>query len=187
MSVRRSLLVGVAVLALAAPAFAGQLSAGAPLDVTKLIPKATKLVRSQATFKKAVLLEGDGTPSKTGKVNTAAAITKWRFVFNNQGTKGSKFASVFVNYSNGHFGKPVGKAPPFLEDRQITTTPKMTLAKAVSKLQAAGYKSGFYGVTLRYPLGPGFTETLYIFTLGSSAPHPYVSVGIKSGKVKPIA
>ncbi|HEX9417016.1 MAG TPA: hypothetical protein VF895_09965 [Gaiellaceae bacterium] len=69
----------------------------------------------------------------------------------------------------------------------ISRTPTMTLARAVTKLKAAGYRSGFYGVTLRYPLGPGFTETLYIFTLGSQAENPYVSVGTKTGKVKPLS
>lgn len=155
-------------------------------DVTVLIGKATKMVRAKAGFSRAVLLEADGTPSKSGKVNMASAITKWRFVFNNQGTPKFKFRSAFVNYSNGHFGNIVAKKAPFVEDRNISPTPKMTLATAVSKLKAAGFKAGFYGVTLRYPLGPGFNQTLYIFTMGSQAPQPYIGVGTKSGKVKPI-
>jgi hypothetical protein len=156
-------------------------------DVTVLVGKATKLVRAKPGFSKAVLLEADGTPAKSRKVTVASAITKWRFVFNNQGTPNFKFRSAFVNYSNGHFGNVVGKRPPFVEDRNISTTPKMTLATAVSKLKAAGYRSGFYGVTLRYPLGPGFNQTLYIFTMGSQAPNPYIGVGTKTGKVKPIS
>jgi hypothetical protein len=170
-------------LALAASAAAG-LIGSASTDVTKLIPKATKIVRAKATFKKAVLLEGDGKPATKGKkVTTAAGITNWRFVYNNQGTKGSQFKSLFINYSNGQFGNPVGNKSPFLEDIQITKVPKMTLTQAVAKLRAAGHKAPFGAVTLRYPLGPGFTETLYIFSLGSGQ---YWSVGTKSGKVKPI-
>jgi hypothetical protein len=156
-------------------------------DVTVLIGQATKLVRAKPGFSKAVLLEADGTPSKSGKVNTASANTKWRYVFKNQGTPKFTFRSAFINYSNGRFGKLVPKKSPFVEDKNIAKVPKMTLATAVSKLKAAGYKAGFYGVTLRYPLGPGFKEALYIFTMGSQAPDPYVDVGTKSGKVKPIS
>ncbi|MBA3718111.1 MAG: hypothetical protein H0W87_07800 [Actinobacteria bacterium] len=172
--------VCAAALVLAAPAFAGW---GATLDITGLIKKTTTLVRSKPQFEKAVLLEADGNP-KSGKVTTAAAITRWRIVYQNQTTKGSKFASAFVKIVNGHPGKVVGVKEPFLEDRNISTVPKMTLAMAVTKLRNAGHKEGFGTVTLRYPLGPGFSEPLYIFSFGSGE---YWTVGTKTGKVKPIS
>jgi len=142
---------------------------------------------AKATFKKAVLLEADGTTAKHGKVSTANGITKWRFVFDNQSTQGSRFASVFVVANKGHFGKVTGMRGPFLEDRRITKPPKMTLATAVKKLRAKHYSGGFYDVTLRWPLGPGFNETLYIFGFGQAAKHPYVSVGTQTGRVKPLS
>ncbi len=184
MSSRHLLLVAGVSLGLTAPALAG--SAATP-DVTVLIGKATKLVRAKATFKKAVLLEADGTTAKHGKVSTANGITKWRFVFDNQSTQGSRFASVFVVANKGHFGKVTGMRGPFLEDRRITKPPKMTLATAVKKLRAKHYSGGFYDVTLRWPLGPGFNETVYIFGFGQAAKHPYVSVGTQTGRVKPLS
>src|SRR5262249_56652327 len=124
----------------------------------------------------------DGNPEK-GKTTTASAVTHWRIVFQNQTTKGSKFRSAWVKAVHGKLGAPVGVKEPFLEDRNIPVVPTMTLATAVAKLRSAGHKDGFGTVTLRYPLGPGFKEPLYIFGFGSG---DFWSVGTKSGKVKPI-
>ena len=162
------------------PGLAGSSSAPYP---NALIGQATTMVRGTAGFSKAVLLEADGTP-KSGKVTTATGIVNWRFVYNNQSTPKSKFRSAFIPYKNGKFGAVVGKKAPFVEDRNLAPVPKMTLATAIAKLRAAGHKKPFGAVTLRYPLGPGFEEPLYIFDFGSSE---YWSVGTKTGKVKPIS
>jgi hypothetical protein len=177
---RTVIAVSIGALVLAAPGFAGY---GASLDITALIAKTTKMVRSKPQFKKAVLLEADGSP-KSGKVKTASGITRWRIVYQNQTTKGSKYASAFVKLVNGHPGAVVGVKEPFLEDRNITAIPKMTLTRAIIKLRNAGHTQAFGSVTLRYPLGPGFHEPLYIFGFGSGK---YWSVGTRTGKVKPIS
>jgi hypothetical protein len=168
--------------AVAAPASAG-FQTGSPADITTIVKQAITKIRSRAEFKKAVLLEADGRPAH-GKVTTAAAITRWRIVFQNQTTKSSKFASAYMNVVNGKLGKVVGVHEPFLEDVDIHKIPKMTLAGAVKKLRAAGHTKPFGAVTLRYPLGPGFHEPLYIFGFGSGA---YWTVGTKTGKVKRIS
>jgi hypothetical protein len=175
--------IGAAALFLTVPAFGGY--GGGP-DVTVLIRQATKLVRMKSGFSKAVLLEADGTANGK-KVTVESGITKWRFVFNNQGTPGFKFRSGYVNYIRGKFGTVIGVKQPFVEDRNIVAPPKLTLTRAIAKLRAAGYRAGFYNVTLRWPLNPGFAETLYIFGFGASAKHPYISVGTKTGKVKPLS
>jgi hypothetical protein len=172
--------VSVALVA-AVPVLAGSMNPTP--DITILAKKATTKIRMDPRFKKAVLLEADGTP-KSGRVTTAAGITKWRLVFDNQSTKHFKFRSAFMTVNDGRFGKPVGKKAPFVEDQRINPIPKMTLATAVAKLRKAGHRKAFGAVTLRYPLGPGFHETLYIFGFGSGK---YWSVGTKTGKVKPIS
>lgn len=181
---KRVLAVTVTALAGATAASAGPASNP---DVTILIGRATKVLHSQTIFKKAVLLEADGLPAKkNAKVTTAAGITKWRFVFNNQATPNFKFASVVIYAANGKLGKPAGVGQAFDEDRQITSIPKMTLAKAVAKLRAAGYKKSFAGVSLVWMLAPGNKEPLYIFGFGLSAKPQSVGVGTKTGKVKPL-
>jgi hypothetical protein len=168
-------------LVVAAPVYADLMNPTP--DITTLAKQATTKIRKNPKFKRAVLLEADGTP-KRGKVTTAAGITKWRLVFNNQGTKRFKYRSAFMTVNDGKLGKPVGKKAPFVEDRNINPIPKMTLATAVTKLRKAGHRKPFGAVTLRYPLGPGFHETLYIFGFGSGK---YWSVGTKTGKVKPMS
>ena len=169
----------VAAVLVAAPAYAG-LSMGSSTDVTTLVKQALVKLHANPQFKKAVLLEADGTP-KSGKVTTAAGITRWRLVFQNQTTKGSKYRSAFVKVADGKLGHIVGVKAPFLEDRNIAPVPKMTLATAVRKVRAAGHTKPFGAVTLRYPLGPGFSEPLYIFGYGSGE---YWAVGTKTGKVR---
>ena len=171
----------VAAAGLLAPAVHGATTPSP--DVTTLIKQATAKIRKHPQFKKAVLLEADGRP-KSGRVTNAAGITRWRIVFQNQTTKGSKYRSAYVNVQNGRIGKPVGVKEAFVEDRNINVVPKMTLATAVSKLRKAGHKRAFGAVTLRYPFGPGFHEPLYIFGFGSGE---YWSVGTRTGKVKPIS
>jgi hypothetical protein len=68
----------------------------------------------------------------------------------------------------------------FVEDRQIGRV-RMSLQKAIRILRDAGYTEPFQNVTLRYPLGPGFTEPLYIF--GFSPVGPFVGVGTRSGSI----
>lgn len=166
----------LAALLLAAPAGAAK-----GKDVTKLFGKALDIVRSDSEFAKAVVLEAEGLPKGDRKVRRAGAIVRWRFVFDNQKTRGSGFASVTLKHRTpGGFGKPKGFEEPFLEDRVIRKAPKMTLRKAVRQLRDAGFGQAFDGVTLRRPLGPKATPPLYIFTLGNDR---YVAVNAKSGKV----
>lgn len=178
----RTLLVVVVALALAAPVYAG-LSMGDSPDVTVLVKQGLTKLHAMAQFKKAVLLEADGTP-KNGKTTTAAGITKWRLVYQNQTTPGSKYATAIIRVQNGKLGNVVGVKSPFLEDRNIATVPKMTLTKAVAKLRAAGHRQAFVNVTLRWPLGPTKGEPLYIFGYQGNK---YWAVGTRSGKVKPLS
>ena len=173
-----------AALVLSAPGVAGIVNP-APYPQT-LIRKATTMVRSKALYKKAILLEADGTPKLGTKVTSAMGIVNWRFVYDNQETK-TQFKTVFLRARNGRLGPPVGNRSIFEEDERITTLPKMTLSMAIAKLRAKGHIQPFGAVTLRFPLGPGFKETLYIFTFGSGNNVNYWSVGTKTGKVKPIS
>ena len=178
---RMFLALSAVALLLAAPSFALR-TAKSP-DITVLVKQATAKIRAYPQFKKAVLLEADGSPEK-GVTTKASAITHWRIVFQNQTTKGSKFKSAWLKVVNGKIGKPVGVREPFVEDRNIAVVPKMTLATAVAKLRRAGHKDEFGTVTLRYPLGPGFKEPLYIFGFASDE---FWSVGTKTGKVRSLS
>ena len=167
-------LATIAAFVLAAPANA------AISDVTKLFDPAVHLVREKPKFADAVMLEAEGTPAGVDPVREAAAITHWRFIFDNQATKDSPFASVKLAYRDrGGFAAPKGNREPFLEDRRIGKAPKMTLRRAVARLRAAGFKRSFFAVTLRRPLGPQATPPLYIFTLGNDR---FVAVNTKTGK-----
>jgi hypothetical protein len=178
---RTLVVLSVAALLLAAPVYAVR-SAAQP-DITVLIKQATAKIRANPKFKKAVLLEADGSTAR-GKTTKASAITRWRIVFQNQTTKGSKFKSVWVKVVNGKIGQVHGVRSPFLEDRNIAVVPKMTLAAAVAKLRKAGHKDAFANVTLRWPIEPGFKEPLYIF---GYAGDDFWAVGTKSGKVRRIS
>jgi hypothetical protein len=176
---RRALVAAcAAALVLVAPGLAGP----APYPQT-LIKKATGVVRSKPVFKKAILLEADGTPKRGTKVTTAAGIVNWRLVYDNQATR-TKFKTVLISAKDGKLGRPIGNRSVFVEDQHIASLPKLTLAGAIAKLRKAGHRRAFGAVTLRYPLGPGFHEPLYIFGFGSGR---YWSVGTKTGKVKPIS
>jgi hypothetical protein len=176
--------VCLAALLLAVLAAFSASAALAPPDVTVLAKQAKTLVRSKRGFRKARLLEADGTPARPNhKVKTAARIVNWRFVFDNAASR-SKYASAFLKAHNGKFGKVKGNVDPYLEDQVIKKVPRMTLMRAVKRLVAAGYRNGFYDVTLRKPLFPGVTVSSYIFTVGSGK---YVGVNTKTGKVRPIS
>jgi hypothetical protein len=174
---RTLVVLSAAALLLAAPGFAGKASS---LDITVLVKQATAKIRANPQFKKAVLLEADGTPAH-GSTTKASEVTHWRIVFQNQTTNRSKYASAWIKVVNGKLGQVHGVKSPFVEDRNITVIPKMTLAAAVAKLRKAGHTEPFEAVTLRWPLGPKKGETLYIFSYDSGANW---AVGTKSGKVK---
>jgi hypothetical protein len=173
-----------AALVLAAPSLAGL--GGMDPYPQLLIREATAKVRSKAPYKKAVLLEADGAPKAGTRVKTADGIIRWRFVYDNQ-PSGTKFRTVFLSALGTRLGQPVGNRGIFEEDRRIATLPAMTLSQAIAKLRAKGHRQAFGAVTLRFPLGPGFNETLYIFTFGSGNNVNYWSVGTKTGKVKRIS
>lgn len=68
---------------------------------------------------------------------------------------------------------------PFLEDEVIHLPIKMTLEEAEEGMIAAGYGPDWSEVVVRRPLGPEFTEALYIFTTTNA----YVSVNTITGEV----
>ena len=166
----------VLIAALAVPATTGA------KDVTKLFDRAVAKVTSKPDFESAVMLEADGTPKGSKPVDGAAQITNWRFVFDNQGTRGSDFASVTIDWEKGEgFGKPDGNPSPFLEDLPLKKAPKMTLKEAVELLDDAGTHE-FFNVTLRRPLGPERVPPLYIFGVDGG----FIAVNTKTGDVEPI-
>jgi hypothetical protein len=168
-------------VALADVAAAGSAATGG--NPQSLIAQATAMVRAKQGFSKAVLLEADGTATRP--VTSATGIKTWRFVFDNQATPKFKYRSAFVYYRNGGFGKFNPVKSPFLEDRDLTTIPRMTLAAAVAKLRATGHRSGFLNVTLRWPFsGGGIKEPLYIFGFRSGK---FIGVGTRTGRVRPIS
>jgi hypothetical protein len=185
-----ALAAGLACLAvtLAIVPLGGAATASAPraADVTKLFPKAVKKVRAarHGAFSEAVMLEADGLPDGTAPVADASGITNWRFILDNEKTKGSKFFSVYVDYTaEDGFGKVKGVEEPFVEDWRIKEAPRMTLAEAVSLMRDAGYTDPFANVTLRRPiLQEGKTPPLYIFGFDGNT---YVAVDTKSGAVSP--
>jgi hypothetical protein len=177
-------IVAAALLTATAPA-RGALAHEGSQDVTALFDRALAKVHAQPDFAKAVMLEADGTPAGDRAVNSASKIVRWRFVLDNQGTHGSPFASATISYrrSSG-FGSVIGNPSPFLDDLPIKKAPRMTLRRAVSLLEDAGFKDGFVNVTLRDPLGPKQTPPLYIFGL---ADNNFVGVNTKTGRVAPLS
>ena len=137
---RKSFVALVASIALAgALALPAAADYGGPLpSFRNLFHGAVDKVRAKPDFSKAVMLEADGKTKGHG-VKHARGIVRVRFVFDNQVTRGSKFASAYVNYGPppSLFGKVHGVKSPFLEDRRIPHPPKMTLKKAVRLLRGA--------------------------------------------------
>lgn len=164
-------------------AVAALLAGTAGTDVTVLASRAQSLLHSQRQFRKAVLLEADGTPAAAKHwARTARGIVTWRFVFDNQETGGT-YASATVLAVRGHLGKAHGHTQPFLEDQVIHPIPTMTLARAIELLDKAGY-SRFSAVTMRKPLYPGIKHTYYFFSVSGGQ---IVEVDTVTGKVKPIS
>lgn len=156
--------------------------AGAPhtADVTTLFGRVLDRVHSDRDFARARMLEVDGLPAGKGPVRKAAQITRWTFVLDNQATKSSPFASAtLLHRRSSGFGEVVGHKRPFLEDRVIARAPELTFSDAVSLLRDAGYRDGFFNVTLRSPVGPRAIPPLYIF----STPQGYVAVNTETKRV----
>jgi hypothetical protein len=154
-------------------------------SVQTLFRRAGHIVRGRVLFSGAVPLEAEGTPS-AGSAMTAGDVNRWRFVFDNQPTRGSRFHSVLIKYGKRGFGRVTGRKPAFLKDKRIRPLPKMTLDDAISLLRGAGYQQPFASVTLRFPLAPSFSEPLYIFGFDTGAGPPSVGVGTTTGAVAPL-
>jgi hypothetical protein len=153
-------------------------------DITKLAARALATVRAKKKFAKAILLEADGNLKSTTVITRAADVTTWRFAFDNQKTKGSKFRSVVMKYSAADgFGRAKGNTAPWLEDRRIRKIPTMKLRWAVELYKGAGNTDGFTTVTLRRPLGEVTTPPLYIFGTPTG---DYIGVNAKTGKVRTV-
>jgi hypothetical protein len=135
-------------------------------DVTVLFGRAVQIVHAtrRPTFARAVVFEADGTTAGGRLVSSASGIVKWRFVFDNTASQ-SRFASATLFYGPPpvRFGRVKGIRSPFLEDVDIPRAPKMTLGQAVTLLRKAGFRQGFFTVTLRNPLGPKRLHPNYIF------------------------
>ena len=160
---------------------------GSPPDVTKLLGQAVKLVRGThpPTFAKARVLEADGSPKNGRLATSAASITRWYFVLDNQRSE-SAYATATVRYTAGSgFEQVVGHRSVYTEDLVIPKAPKMTLEQAVARLRRAGQSAGFSAVVLRNPLGPSpGSKPLYIFTMANG---DFYAVNTVTGKVSPLA
>ena len=173
--------LGLGAFVVAAPS----LAAPAPYPQA-LIARATAKIHTNGLYKKAIFLEADGTPKPGTKVKTAAGIVNWRLVYDNQPGQ-NQYKTVFMFAKSGKLGPPVPNKSLFEESRRIQSLPKMTLAQAVAKLRAAGHRQPFGAATLRYPIGVGFNQPLYIFTFGGGDNVTYWAVGTKNGKVRPLS
>jgi hypothetical protein len=176
--VKASALVALSALVLVSAAVA---AVSLTPDVTRLIPQATEVVRAKPGFSKAVVVEADGTPV-SGTATAAAQITKWRFVYSNVLTPGHKYKSAALFYEDGKFTRFVRYPAIFVGSKLMTSVPKMTLARAIAKLRAAGHKKPFHAVTLREP-HQDFDEAIYTFVYDGKD----WTVGTKTGKVRPIS
>jgi hypothetical protein len=158
-------------------------AAGKPVpSVQALFRRAGRIVRGRVQFLGASPLEADGFPS-SGAATTAADVDRWRFVFDNQRTPGSRFRTAIVRYGRGRFGPVKGRRPAFsLDDNRLSPLPEMMLESAVARLREAGFQSPFSSVTLKFPLGPSSGEPLYIFGFADGSS---IGVGTKTGTVAP--
>jgi hypothetical protein len=181
---RVSIVVGVlgAVLLAAVGAVPAIGSGHATPGIQKLFVQAVARVRAagHGTFAKAVVYEADGSTRRGAVVKTAAGVATWQFVLDNP-TPGSPDPSVVVNFGPAPkgFGPVVGHSSPFLEDVAITKPPAISLVRAITLLNTAGYTAGFSSVTLRNPLGPTTTNPSYYF----GTPDGGVAVDAVTGKV----
>jgi hypothetical protein len=152
-------------------------------SVQALFRRAGSIVRNRVQFLGASPLEAKGVPS-SGTATTAADVDRWRFVFDNQRTAGSRFRTAIVRYRRGRFGPVNGRRPAFsLDDNRLSPLPEMSLDDAVAHLRDAGFGSSFTSVTLRFPLGPPSSEPLYIFGFADGSS---IGVGTKTGTVAPV-
>lgn len=154
--------------------------------VQSLFRRAGHIVRGRVLFTGASPLEANGVPS-AGSAMTAGEVDRWRFVFDNQRTSGSRFSTVVLKYGKGGFGRVKGVLPAFLEDNRLSPLPRMTLEAAIVRLRGAGYQQPFSSVTLRFPLGPSVGEPLYIFGFDPGGGPPLVGVGTNTGDVAPLS
>src|SRR3954453_15530541 len=157
-------------------------------DVTSLFRQAVHKVRAKPTFKRAIMLEADGKTDGNRRVRGAGGIVRWRFVLDNQETRGSRFDSAFIHYGPPprNLGKIHGVASPFLEDRRLPHAPKMTLTRAVKLLRKPGFDNGFFNVTLRKPLTQQeHTHPLYIFAVAKGG-QSFVAVTTKTNTAGPL-
>jgi len=151
-------------------------------SVQALFRRAGHIVRGRVQFLGASPLEANGRPS-SGTATTAAEVDRWRFVFDNQRTPGSRFRTAIVRYGRGRFGPVKGRRPAFLEDNRLSPLPEMMLVNAIARLREAGFQSPFSSVTLRFPLAPSSSEPLYIFGFADGS---FIGVGTKTGTVAPV-
>jgi hypothetical protein len=133
----------------------------------------------QQAFPGSQFYEADGTPS-AGSATDDAGMDIWRFVFLGPLQPG-RMTTVFLNYRQGVFDRPLLSSDPFLGDFVIHLPIQMGLAKAIDLKNQAGDPGAFKTVTLRQPLNAGSTEPDYIF--GPSAGGGYIFVGTQSGTV----
>jgi hypothetical protein len=182
----RVLVFGACLAILLGDAFAGRAADAASKSVPSvqaLFRRAGRIVRGRVQFLGASPLEAKGRPS-SGTATTAAEVDRWRFVFDNQRTPGSRFRTAIVRYGRGRFGPVKGRRPAFnLDDNSLSPLPEMMLDNAVAHLRTAGFQSPFSSVTLRFPLGPSSSEPLYIFGFADGS---FIGVGTKTGTVAPV-
>jgi len=181
----RVLVFGACLAILLGDAIAGRAADAASKTVPSvqaLFRRAGRIVRGRVQFTRARPLEADGWAS-SGSATTAAEIDRWRFVFDNQGTSGSRFASAVIKYGKSGFETVTGVRPAFLEDNRLRPLPRMTLEDAVARLRDAGFQSPFSAVTLRFPLGPSSSEPLFIFGFADGSS---IGVGTRTGTVAPL-
>ena len=156
-------------------------------SVQSLFRRAGHIVRGRVLFTGASPLEADGEPS-AGSAMTAGEVDRWRFVFDNQRTRGSRFRTRRPQVRQGRGSVASrGVLPAFLEDNRLSPLPRMTLEAAIVRLRGAGYQQPFSSVTLRFPLGPSFSEPLYIFGFDTGGGAPFVGVGTNTGDVAPLS
>ncbi len=137
----------------------------------QLLAQAVSIVKKD--IPSAKFCEADGTPSK-GTAHQESDVDTWLFRFMVPPTK-----SASIEYEHGSFQLPVLTFQPILGDRIIPLPVKMGLKEAIKRKDAAGYKSPFKYVLLRWPLTPDNDEPLYIFRESAR----YVFVGVNTGDV----
>jgi hypothetical protein len=127
----------------------------------QLLSQAVSIVKKDIPIAK--FCEADGTPSK-GTAQQESDVDTWLFRFMVPPSK-----SASIEYEHGSFQLPVLTFQPILGDRIIPLPLKRGLKEAIKCKDAAGYKSPFKYVLLRWPLTPDSAR--------------YVFVGVNTGDV----